>query len=532
MATAVITECEQTDTGALERVNYFPRQLLTADDMVADQDYVRAKLRRHNRYLHGWGVVCGFEVAPAPGNQLPWQVQIGSGYALGPYGDEIYLSQPVLLDLAKCGPGAETDPCDPGTLLKDGQAKTGATLFIAIRYEECFARPVRVMPGGCGCEDTNCEPSRIRDSFQIECLADLPPSHQQGALPSICDLLTGRALPPCEPCPTDPWVVLAKITLPAAANSAITAQQVDNFVRRQVFSTAAIQDQVIRCCCTARDKQPARVTSINPPAGAHFTPNNVPQVIVATFSKNLRPETVTPTAFTVLAAIEGHKVVIPGTVSYDDINRAAQFNPSVPLTRVGTYQITLVGSGPSPITDSDDLALDGNDDGQAGGNFISQFTVGDVIPTPQPTPQPTAPPSVQPIRVKFVAEQQITIKSGQQQAQRVSDLAIEIGTMPPTPVPVQGTLTIFLGANVSTLTPDTAVLVDKNGAQVAIGAKGANTYTFAGVPLASGSLFHVQKQQVVNAPVGPVNAQLSITTVPALAFDMIPPVVVANSVQG
>jgi hypothetical protein len=241
---------------------------------------------------------------------------------------------------------------------------------------------------------------------------------------------------------------------------------------------------------------------------------------------------VTPTAFTELAAIEGHKVVIPGTVSYDDINRAAQFNPSVPLTRVGTYQITLVGSGPAPITDSDDLALDGNDDGQAGGNFISQFTVGDVIPTPQPTPQPTAPPVVQPIRVKFVAEQQITIKSGQQQAQRVSDLAIEIGTMPPTPVPVQGTLTIFLGANVSTLTPDTAVLVDKNGAQVAIGAKGANTYTFAGVPLASGSLFHVQKQQVVNAPIGPVSAQLSITTVPALAFDVIPPVVVANSVQG
>ena len=28
----------------------------------AEQDYYREKMRRHNRYLHGWGVVCGCSV--------------------------------------------------------------------------------------------------------------------------------------------------------------------------------------------------------------------------------------------------------------------------------------------------------------------------------------------------------------------------------------------------------------------------------------------------------------------------------------
>src|SRR5260370_608402 len=46
------------DTSGLERVNYFPRQIMTVDDMVAEADYFREKLRRHNRSIHGWGAVC------------------------------------------------------------------------------------------------------------------------------------------------------------------------------------------------------------------------------------------------------------------------------------------------------------------------------------------------------------------------------------------------------------------------------------------------------------------------------------------
>jgi len=51
-------DCLQPGLGKLERVKYFNRMLLTADDMRTDQDFVLQKLRRHNRFLHGWGVVC------------------------------------------------------------------------------------------------------------------------------------------------------------------------------------------------------------------------------------------------------------------------------------------------------------------------------------------------------------------------------------------------------------------------------------------------------------------------------------------
>jgi hypothetical protein len=126
-----LLDCFQPELVELERVHYFPRQLLTAEDMVADQDYFRQKLRRHNRYLHGWGVVCGLEVSPAPTGDLPWRVKVGFGYALGQAGDEIFVGQEVFLDLAKCGPGTATDPCEPDLLWSANGHGTGATLFVA-----------------------------------------------------------------------------------------------------------------------------------------------------------------------------------------------------------------------------------------------------------------------------------------------------------------------------------------------------------------------------------------------------------------
>src|SRR2546427_4104106 len=71
------------EPSGLERLRYFPRQLLTADDMRAEQEYVREKRRRHNRLLHGWGVVCGLEVVLDP-QAGPRAVSICPGYALGP----------------------------------------------------------------------------------------------------------------------------------------------------------------------------------------------------------------------------------------------------------------------------------------------------------------------------------------------------------------------------------------------------------------------------------------------------------------
>jgi uncharacterized repeat protein (TIGR01451 family) len=241
MADLQLLDCFQPELVRLERVRFFPRQLLSAEDMSTEADYFRQKLRRHNRFLHGWGVVCGLAVSANPSDDAPWRVEIGPGYALGPYGDEIYLGESSFLDLALCGPDATTSPCEPD-VLQGGSDVTGGTLYVAIKYAECTSRPVRAMPAGCACEEIACEYSRIRDSFELGCLTEPPESP---ALPLLCQL---TEVLPCPPCPEDPWIVLASVTLPPPGVD-IDNTALDNMVRRRLYSTAMLQEQVIACCC-------------------------------------------------------------------------------------------------------------------------------------------------------------------------------------------------------------------------------------------------------------------------------------------
>jgi hypothetical protein len=250
MADLQLLDCFQPELVRLERVRFFQRQLLSVADMVTEQDYIRQKLRRHNRFLHGWGVVCGLEVIPQPTNDAPWRVEITPGYALAPYGDEVSVGESVFLDLALCGLDALTSPCEPDVLEGPSEV-SGGTLYVAIKYAECVTQPVRAMAAGCACEETACEYSRIRDSFELACLTELPPSP---APPLLCELIAESAVPPCPPCPEEPWVVLASVTLPAPGVP-VDDDDIDNLtVRRQLHSTAMLQHQLISCCCEPREQ--------------------------------------------------------------------------------------------------------------------------------------------------------------------------------------------------------------------------------------------------------------------------------------
>src|SRR5438874_396781 len=90
-----------TSTADPQRLRYFPRQLLTAPDLLQEQDYRLAQLRRHNRLLHGWGVVAGCLIR---GTLRDWTVLLEPGFVLSPQGDEIAVEDPVLLDLSQQTP--------------------------------------------------------------------------------------------------------------------------------------------------------------------------------------------------------------------------------------------------------------------------------------------------------------------------------------------------------------------------------------------------------------------------------------------
>lgn len=240
-------QCGCVDATGLERLRYFPRQLLTADDMRLEQEYLREKQRRHNRFLHGWGVVCGLIVQPNP-TAGPLAITICPGYALGPCGDEIYVSDPAPYDLTPITQQLAQPSC-ANTGVSAAALESGI-LRILIRYAECQTRPVRTLPAGCGCDDSACEFSRIRDGFEIRAVPkDTGPQVQ--APPSLCDIQNDIAgkLPPMPPAPPADWVQLALITLKGATT--VTTQIIDNNARSVLYSTAQVQQQVIDCCCNA-----------------------------------------------------------------------------------------------------------------------------------------------------------------------------------------------------------------------------------------------------------------------------------------
>lgn len=245
--TPAVRVTRRKGAAGLERVRYYPRQLLTVEDMLVEQEYFRQKARRHNRMLHGWGVVCGLRVRASPGDGLPWQVYVEEGYALTPQGDEIYVPDPICYDLAKCSVVAGEDLCEPGRPAPPRRDRT--PIFLAVRYRECPTRPVRTQPGGCGCDDHNCEYSRIRDDFELGCLLDLPDTHERRDDRRLCDFVQAGEMPACPPCPENPWVVLAAVLLPPKMDEALNDQFIDNRARRVLVSTAMLQEQLIACCC-------------------------------------------------------------------------------------------------------------------------------------------------------------------------------------------------------------------------------------------------------------------------------------------
>ncbi len=243
----------------LERVNYFYGQMLGVNEFRSEQGYFHAKQRLHNRYLHGYGVVCGLEVvpcgpdedpcaprvvtppvvtAPPPGTTTPAGatpqtpvttierkpggstkpcVQIECGLALTCDGDEIVVRAPVRVDLLGALDAEMRKQLDAGKV----------TVAIAICYRASPIDPVRpIQLDGCTNMVGDCVPSRLRDDFCVKVVpvkADAP--------------LHDCACSPCTNGCVDPCLVLATVVI--TPDQPI---QIDNTVRRTIapFETTRI----------------------------------------------------------------------------------------------------------------------------------------------------------------------------------------------------------------------------------------------------------------------------------------------------
>jgi hypothetical protein len=142
-----------------ERPRYFIGQVIGVDDLEQEQLYLREKARRHNRLLHGWGIVRGLEVqAGKPGTG---EVKISPGYALDRRGEEIVVHTGVTVDLSAHA--------------------AGQTLYVAVRHDERLEHPVPSPHGK--------EYSRIRETFAVEVLSSVP---RRKTLVTLADVELGR----------------------------------------------------------------------------------------------------------------------------------------------------------------------------------------------------------------------------------------------------------------------------------------------------------------------------------------------------
>lgn len=133
-----------------KRNNFFAGRLLSAADFAAEQNYFLGRLRRHNRLLHGSGVVEGLRVSVTSDTTAP-SITVGPGYALDPRGNDICVCTATVLPLPQ----------------------KGSSLYVVIGYRECPTDPILV-PAGPAEPDSTTKPSRIADTFELLLSGTLP----------------------------------------------------------------------------------------------------------------------------------------------------------------------------------------------------------------------------------------------------------------------------------------------------------------------------------------------------------------------
>jgi hypothetical protein len=163
-------------------------------------------------------------------------VKVSPGAALDAFGNEIIIDKERIIDLRTPGatgcagenPVEQVDPWCSQVWIE----RKGGAVFVAVKYREITCRPIRVQPNGCGCGDSECEYSRIRDGYEFKLLDECPDGDAEP--PSLDDFNKGPNRE-CLDCEDGPWVVLAEVQMDA--DGSITS--IDNCKCRRIVLSFA-----------------------------------------------------------------------------------------------------------------------------------------------------------------------------------------------------------------------------------------------------------------------------------------------------
>jgi hypothetical protein len=149
-----------------ERLNYFYGQVLGHHELRTEQAYFHEKQKLHNRCLHGWGVVCGLLLEPAPqprpdecppGTTERPLARLTCGLALDCHGNEIVVRHDVPLDLWE-----KLDP-DDRKRVEAGHDE----VHVYLCYRERLIDPARpALPDACD-STTDSQFGKIEDCWEL-----------------------------------------------------------------------------------------------------------------------------------------------------------------------------------------------------------------------------------------------------------------------------------------------------------------------------------------------------------------------------
>ncbi len=149
-----------------KRPHYFRGQLLLETDFRREQEFHVEGMRRHNRELHGWGIVHGLEVV-ATG---PRSVTVRAGAAIDEDGREITVSQATAVDLASYGPNERLELSLAVEEGADGGEQSFVPISTCLRIDRAVDRPTGLHVGIVQLDDrghvteSGIDPSRRRYS--------------------------------------------------------------------------------------------------------------------------------------------------------------------------------------------------------------------------------------------------------------------------------------------------------------------------------------------------------------------------------
>ncbi len=150
-------------------LRYHFGMLLGVDDFETEQAYHRAKMRLHNAWLHGEGVIWGLGVRF---DQPAGEVRVTPGLALDAAGHELHLEADACVNL---GQWFDKHRDDPGFTISGTASEPVFDAHVVVRFKACLTQQVPALLEPCDNAGTGTAYSRVFETVELLLRPNLAP---------------------------------------------------------------------------------------------------------------------------------------------------------------------------------------------------------------------------------------------------------------------------------------------------------------------------------------------------------------------